>query len=162
MSSPLKVPLLSDAVTSSNGSSGHRKRTYTASFDITMSGPTERYRTSPTPQKAFTPATTRGGKWKTVAGERRNLNSTQSQLEENQTLTTLKKRHVSSSVDWGFAGCDDPDIGCPIQLRSSSIGRGTDYPEPRWLGSCGRTKDWNKSTHNVTGILTYQLLGSWN
>ncbi|KAI0550953.1 hypothetical protein F4679DRAFT_540950 [Xylaria curta] len=53
MSSPLKAPLFSDAVTSSSGSSGHRKRTYTASFDITMSSPTKRYRTSPTLHKSF-------------------------------------------------------------------------------------------------------------
>ncbi|KAI1180983.1 hypothetical protein F4777DRAFT_181630 [Nemania sp. FL0916] len=53
MSSPLKAPLFSDAVTSSNGSSGHRKRTYTASFDMTMSSPTKRFRTSPTLHKSF-------------------------------------------------------------------------------------------------------------
>ncbi|KAI1117763.1 hypothetical protein F5Y14DRAFT_322398 [Nemania sp. NC0429] len=53
MSSPLKAPLFSDAVTSSSGSSGHRKRTYTASFDMTMSSPTKRFRSSPTPHKSF-------------------------------------------------------------------------------------------------------------
>ncbi|KAI0467302.1 hypothetical protein F4859DRAFT_274257 [Xylaria cf. heliscus] len=52
MSSPLKAPLFSDAVTSSSGSSGHRKRTYTASFDMTMSSPTKRFRTSPTLHKS--------------------------------------------------------------------------------------------------------------
>lgn len=51
MSSPLKAPLFSDAINSSSGSSGHRKRTYTASFDVTMSSPTKRFRTSPTPRK---------------------------------------------------------------------------------------------------------------
>ncbi|KAI0150585.1 hypothetical protein GGR57DRAFT_187064 [Xylariaceae sp. FL1272] len=54
MSSPLKAPLFSDAVTSSSGSSGHRKRTYnTASFDMTMSSPTKRFRSSPTPHKSY-------------------------------------------------------------------------------------------------------------
>ncbi|KAI1195688.1 hypothetical protein F5X97DRAFT_238652 [Nemania serpens] len=53
MSSPLKAPLFSDAVTSSSGSSGHRKRTYTASFDMTMSSPTKRFRSSPTLHKSF-------------------------------------------------------------------------------------------------------------
>ncbi|UKZ49572.1 hypothetical protein TrVGV298_003819 [Trichoderma virens] len=47
MSSPLKAPLFSDAVGSSNGSSGHRKRTYFASFDNNASSPTKRFRGSP-------------------------------------------------------------------------------------------------------------------
>lgn len=54
MSSPLKAPLFSDAVGSSNGSTGHRKRTYDmVSFDMTMSSPTKRFRTSPTAHKSF-------------------------------------------------------------------------------------------------------------
>lgn len=55
MSSPLKAPLFSDAIGSSNGSTGHRKRTYMASFDMdmAMSSPTKRYRTSPTAHKSF-------------------------------------------------------------------------------------------------------------
>ncbi|KAF6801228.1 Nrm1-like protein [Colletotrichum musicola] len=51
MSSPLKAPLFSDAIGSSNGSSGHRKRTYLASFDYVSSSPSKRFRSSPTPQK---------------------------------------------------------------------------------------------------------------
>ncbi|KIH88964.1 nrm1-like protein [Sporothrix brasiliensis 5110] len=61
MSSPLKAPLFSDAIGSSNGSTGHRKRTYVASFDdlnhvphhsgrrasYIMSSPSKRYRSSP-------------------------------------------------------------------------------------------------------------------
>lgn len=55
MSSPLKAPLFSDALGSSNGLStgGHRKRTYMASFDVTMSSPTKRFRSSPTSHKSF-------------------------------------------------------------------------------------------------------------
>ncbi|KIE01479.1 cyclin-dependent kinase, partial [Metarhizium majus ARSEF 297] len=53
MSSPLKAPLFSDAIGSSNGSSGHRKRTYFASFDHTASSPSKRFRTSPTAHKSF-------------------------------------------------------------------------------------------------------------
>ncbi|KAI0104227.1 hypothetical protein GGR51DRAFT_227941 [Nemania sp. FL0031] len=53
MSSPLKAPLFSDGVNSSSGSSGHRKRTWKASFDTTMSSPTKRFRTSPTLHKSF-------------------------------------------------------------------------------------------------------------
>ncbi|CAK7273054.1 hypothetical protein SEPCBS119000_005447 [Sporothrix epigloea] len=66
MSSPLKAPLFSDAISSSNGSTGHRKRTYVASFDdldqqyhsqqhtdrrlsYVMSSPSKRYRSSPPP-----------------------------------------------------------------------------------------------------------------
>lgn len=55
MSSPLKAPLFSDAIGSSNGSTGHRKRTYVASFDdlqgrqdsFVLSSPSKRYRSSP-------------------------------------------------------------------------------------------------------------------
>lgn len=54
MSSPLKAPLFSDAIGSSNGSTGHRKRTYLASFDdLNMSSPAKRYRMSPTAHKSF-------------------------------------------------------------------------------------------------------------
>lgn len=53
MTSPLKAPLFSDAVGSSNGSSGHRKRTYLGSFDHTASSPSKRFRASPTAHKSF-------------------------------------------------------------------------------------------------------------
>lgn len=54
MSSPLKAPFFSDAIGSSNGSTGHRKRTYLASFDDTLSSPSKRFRTSPTAHRSFT------------------------------------------------------------------------------------------------------------
>src|SRR3569833_2805225 len=41
MSSPLKAPLFSDAIGSSNGSSGHRKRTCMPSFDLPSSSPSK-------------------------------------------------------------------------------------------------------------------------
>jgi hypothetical protein len=54
MSSPLKAPLFSDAIGSSNGSTGHRKRNYMASFDPNNSeSPSKRYRGSPTAYKSF-------------------------------------------------------------------------------------------------------------
>ncbi|KAF5725007.1 cyclin-dependent kinase [Fusarium mundagurra] len=53
MSSPLKAPLFSDAVGSSNGSTGHRKRTYLASFHDVSSSPSKRFRLSPTAHKSF-------------------------------------------------------------------------------------------------------------
>jgi hypothetical protein len=51
MSSPLKAPFFSDAIGSSNGSTGHRKRTYNATFDP-ISSPSKRFRESPT-RKTF-------------------------------------------------------------------------------------------------------------
>lgn len=54
MSSPLKAPLFSDAIGSSNGSTGHRKRTYMASFDYNLSSPSKRFRASPTAHRSFT------------------------------------------------------------------------------------------------------------
>ncbi|KAH8887079.1 hypothetical protein GQ53DRAFT_332661 [Thozetella sp. PMI_491] len=45
MSSPLKAALFSDAIGSG---SGHRKRTYLASFDNSLSSPSKRFRASPT------------------------------------------------------------------------------------------------------------------
>ena len=54
MSSPLKAPLFSDAVGPSSGSTGHRKRTYMASFDdVAMPSPSKRLRSSPTTHKSF-------------------------------------------------------------------------------------------------------------
>lgn len=53
MSSPLKAPLFSDAIGSSNGSTGHRKRTYFATFDRASASPTKRFRGSPTAHKSF-------------------------------------------------------------------------------------------------------------
>ncbi|KAK3301510.1 uncharacterized protein B0H64DRAFT_40617 [Chaetomium fimeti] len=54
MSSPLKAPLFSDAIGSSNGSTGHRKRTYLASFDDNaFSSPSKRFRQSPTAHRSF-------------------------------------------------------------------------------------------------------------
>ncbi|KAI1385229.1 uncharacterized protein F4822DRAFT_337888 [Hypoxylon trugodes] len=54
MSSPLKAPLFSDAIGSSNGSTGHRKRTYNmAQFEMSMSSPTKRFRTTPAAHKSM-------------------------------------------------------------------------------------------------------------
>ncbi|CRK14336.1 hypothetical protein BN1723_017385, partial [Verticillium longisporum] len=53
MSSPLKAPLFSDAIGSSNGSTTRRKRTFNATFDYAPSSPSKRLRSSPTPSKSF-------------------------------------------------------------------------------------------------------------
>lgn len=49
MSSPLKAPFFSDAVGSSNGSSGHRKRTYLGDLDNAASSPSKRFRAAASP-----------------------------------------------------------------------------------------------------------------
>ncbi|KAL1862984.1 hypothetical protein VTK73DRAFT_6515 [Phialemonium thermophilum] len=54
MSSPLKAPFFSDAIGSSNGSTGPRKRTYMASFDDALSSPGKRFRVSPSGHRSFT------------------------------------------------------------------------------------------------------------
>ncbi|PHH60591.1 hypothetical protein CDD82_2260 [Ophiocordyceps australis] len=48
MSSPLKPPIFSDAVGSSNGSSGHRKRSWTSYTNHPASSPSKRFCASPT------------------------------------------------------------------------------------------------------------------
>lgn len=53
MSSPLKAPLFSDAIMSSNGSSGHRKRNYFEAFEHAASSPAKRLRDSPARQRYF-------------------------------------------------------------------------------------------------------------
>jgi hypothetical protein len=56
MSSPLKAsgPIFSDAVMSKSGSTtGHRKRSYLASFEKPSSGQSKRYRLSPASHKSF-------------------------------------------------------------------------------------------------------------
>lgn len=55
MSSPLKAPIFSDAIGSSNGSSGHRKRTYHASTDLPSGSSTarKRMRSSPVAGRAL-------------------------------------------------------------------------------------------------------------
>lgn len=85
MSSPLKAPLFSDAIGSSNGSTGHRKRTYNmASFDVTMSSPTKRFRASPTNHKSFTSAQT---SWR---GHR--------QLTQSSPVKPRRQKHFTTST----------------------------------------------------------------
>ncbi|KAH7325095.1 hypothetical protein B0I35DRAFT_406824 [Stachybotrys elegans] len=85
MSSPLKAPLFSDAIGSSNGSSGHRKRTYMASFDPNHdpSSPTKRYRGSPTAYKSF-PS---GHAWKNSH-----------QLTQSSPIKPRRQQHFTTSA----------------------------------------------------------------
>ncbi|KAI2627538.1 hypothetical protein GGR54DRAFT_589391 [Hypoxylon sp. NC1633] len=85
MSSPLKAPLFSDAIGSSNGSTGHRKRTYNmATFDMTMSSPTKRFRTSPTAHKSFNSS---HGSWR---GHR--------QLTQSSPIKPRRQQHFTTST----------------------------------------------------------------
>ncbi|KAI6088263.1 hypothetical protein F4821DRAFT_234113 [Hypoxylon rubiginosum] len=90
MSSPLKAPFFSDAIGSSNGSTGHRKRTYNmASFDMTMSSPTKRFRTSPTPQNSYNSS---HGSWR---GQRHLTQSSPMKPRRQQHFTTSTGPDVS-------------------------------------------------------------------
>ncbi|KAI0012350.1 hypothetical protein F4779DRAFT_61373 [Xylariaceae sp. FL0662B] len=91
MSSPLKAgPLFSDAIGSSNGSTGHRKRTYTASFDMPMSSPTKRFRTSPTAHKSLNASN--NNSWR---GQRQLIQSSPIKPRRQQHFTTSNGPDVS-------------------------------------------------------------------
>ncbi|KAF7534187.1 hypothetical protein G7Z17_g13395 [Cylindrodendrum hubeiense] len=83
MSSPLKAPLFSDTVGSSNGSTGHRKRTYFATFETISSSPNKRFRGSPTAHKSF------GGNsaWKDSR-----------QLAQSSPIKTRRQQHFTTSA----------------------------------------------------------------
>ncbi|KAF4980084.1 hypothetical protein FZEAL_3834 [Fusarium zealandicum] len=82
MSSPLKAPMFSDAVGSSNGSTGHRKRTYYASFADASSSPSKRFRLSPTAHKSFSQAA-----WKDSR-----------QLAQSSPLKPRRQQHFTTSA----------------------------------------------------------------
>lgn len=92
MSSPLKAPLFSDAVASSNGSSGHRKRTYFASFDNPPSSasPTKRFRLSPTAHKSFSGHTS----WKDTH-----------QLAQSSPIKPRRQQHFTTSAGPDLSFC---------------------------------------------------------
>jgi hypothetical protein len=84
MSSPLKAPFFSDAIGSSNGSTGHRKRTYMASFDHTLSSPSKRFRASPTAHRSFTTGHT---SWKD-----------HHQLAQSSPIKPRRQQHFTTSA----------------------------------------------------------------
>ncbi|KAK4653188.1 hypothetical protein QC762_505890 [Podospora pseudocomata] len=119
MSSPLKAPIFSDAIMSSNGSTGHRKRTYVASFDHTMSSPSKRFRQSPTAHRSFSHPL-----WK----------DSEHQLTQSSPMKPKRQQHFTTSAgpDLSFyagskqisdvyvstnyaANSDDDDDDLPIQ-----------------------------------------------
>ncbi|KAB5518759.1 hypothetical protein GE09DRAFT_978030 [Coniochaeta sp. 2T2.1] len=84
MSSPLKAPFFSDAIGSSNGSTGHRKRTYMASFDNTLSSPSKRFKASPTAHRSFTTGHT---SWKD-----------HHQLAQSSPIKPRRQQHFTTSA----------------------------------------------------------------
>ncbi|KAI5859915.1 hypothetical protein GGS23DRAFT_253895 [Durotheca rogersii] len=103
MSSPLKPPLFSDAVVSSNGSNGHRKRTYINSFDVPLSSPTKRSRASPAGRKSSSNHPTHNhNSWK---GYRQLAQSSPAKPRRQQHFTTDNGPDVSF-----FQGSRRPSI----------------------------------------------------
>ncbi|KAH9890850.1 hypothetical protein F4778DRAFT_371258 [Xylariomycetidae sp. FL2044] len=159
MSSPLKAgPLFSDAIGSSNGSTGHRKRTYNmaASFDdlASMSSPTKRFRASPTAHKSFNyHHSTHGGSWRAHR-----------QLTQSSPIKPQRQRHFTTSTgpDVSFfqgsrrpsvdltspnyaAPSDDEDDLLPAHSFQMDHNRASPPRTPpmrsRTLGGGGRRKD---------------------
>ncbi|KAJ3494079.1 hypothetical protein NLG97_g4310 [Lecanicillium saksenae] len=83
ISSSLKAPLFSDPIGSNNGSSGHRKRTYIATFDNASSSPSKRFRGSPTAHKSFREYSS----WKDAH-----------QLAQLSPIRTCKQQHFTTSA----------------------------------------------------------------
>ncbi|KAI0118087.1 hypothetical protein F4776DRAFT_264688 [Hypoxylon sp. NC0597] len=168
MSSPLKAPLFSDAIGSSNGSTGHRKRTYNmASFDVTMSSPTKRFRISPTAHKSFNSSHGHGS-WR---GHRQLTQSSPIKPRRQQHFTTSTGPDVSffqgsrrPSVDFtspNFAApSDDDDDLLPahsFQINQSSPPR-TPPMRSRPLGRRGKDKstaNGQKSGEEGADLLLY-------
>lgn len=87
MSSPLKAPLFSDGIGSSSGSTGHRKRTYMASFDMPMSSPTKRLRSSPTTHKSFNQHNLSQNSWRSHR-----------QLTQSSPVKPRRQQHFTTST----------------------------------------------------------------
>lgn len=82
-SSPLKGPIFSDALNSSNGSTGNRKRTYNASFPHPSTGHRKRLRSSPTAGRSLSTHTA----WKD-----------QHQLAQSSPIKARKHSHFTTSA----------------------------------------------------------------
>lgn len=156
MSSPLKAPLFSDAIGSSNGSTGHRKRTYTASFDQTLSSPSKRFRTSPTAHRSFT---TGHSSWKD-----------HHQLAQSSPIKPRRQQHFTTSAGPNvslFAGAknladnlsapnyaavsDDDDDLLPAHSFQASNARGSPPSTPPMrTRSLARRNNSNRDTGKNT------------
>ncbi|KAK8044902.1 hypothetical protein PG993_004926 [Apiospora rasikravindrae] len=161
MSSPLKAPLFSDAIGSSNGSTGHRKRTYMASFDMDMalSSPAKRYRSSPTPHKSLHMGQ---NNWKS---HRQLIQSSPIKPRRQQHFTTSTGPNVSffqgarrvsvdlASPNFAAPPSDDeedlfPTHSFQLQPHHSSPPR---TPPMRNRSLHGRNKDRNTANNNKGG-----------
>lgn len=85
-SSPLKAPFFSDALDSSSGSSGHRKRSYNASFHdpASLSTARKRFRSSPSAGRSMSQSHT---SWKD-----------QHQLSQSSPIKPRKQPHFTTSA----------------------------------------------------------------
>lgn len=142
MSSPLKAPLFSDAVNSSSGSSGHRKRTYMASFEdaavaaaaeaAAASSPSKRFRLSPTAHKS----TGGPGGWK---GSHQLAQSSPIKPRRQQHFTTSTGPDVSffqtrrltnelASPSFATPSDDDEDLLPAHSFNASAVVRASSPP----------------------------------
>ena len=149
MSSPLKAPLFSDAIGSSNGSTGHRKRTYTSSFDHPLSSPAKRFRASPTPLKSFGAAAS----WRNVG-----------HLAQSSPIKPRRQQHFTTSngPDVSFfqtehevvddltatlgASDDDDDL---LPVHSFSVNKSSQASPPRTPPMRTRSLNNRKSKDKV-------------
>ncbi|OIW26823.1 hypothetical protein CONLIGDRAFT_581155 [Coniochaeta ligniaria NRRL 30616] len=171
MSSPLKAPFFSDAIGSSNGSTGHRKRTYMASFDQTLSSPSKRFRTSPTAHRSFTTGHTT---WKD-----------HHQLAQSSPIKPRRQQHFTTSAGPNvslFAGAknltnsisapnyaavsDDDDDLLPAHSFQVSNARGSPPSTPpmrtRSLARRSNNRDTNKNAkadNNPGGVTSNPKTG---
>jgi len=117
MSSPLKAPLFSDAVGSSGGSSGHRKRTYLASFDNIANGnvfssPSKRFRATPTKHKSYSNSQVMGWKESHQLAQSSPIKPRRQQHFTTATgpdVSFFHNRHLTELTSPNFAAPSDDD-----------------------------------------------------
>lgn len=155
MSSPLKAPFFSDAIGSSNGSSGHRKRSYNASFDLLASSPSKRFRSSPTAHKSFTEGHT---SWKDhhqlaqsspIKPRRQQHFTTSTGPDVSFFQASRRMTDVLTSPNFGVQSDDDDDL-LPAHSFDASHVRSSPPSTPpmrsRSLNRRGKDKSGNSGT----------------
>lgn len=141
MSSPLKAPLFSDAVNSSSGSSGHRKRTYMASFEdaaaasaaeAAASSPSKRFRGSPTAHRS-----SGQGNWKGSHHQLAQSSPIKPRRQQHFTTSTgpnvsfFQTRHLTnelSTPSFATPSDDDDDLLPAHSFNTSAIVRAVSPP----------------------------------
>ncbi|CAI6093284.1 unnamed protein product [Clonostachys chloroleuca] len=150
MSSPLKAPLFSDAIGSSNGSTGHRKRTYhMSSFDnfqsAIASSPSKRYRVSPTAHRSFA---NHSSTWKdghqlaqsSPIKPRRQQHFTTSTGPDVSFFPNLNSPHFASASE------DDDDLLPAHSFDVSAVRSSPPRTPPMQTRSIGRKNKESKNT----------------